>query len=53
MAASVQIYVPAETHKGWKMRAVYEGITLSELVRRAMATYMETLEGGDAGESGK
>ena len=53
MASTVQIYVPPETHKTWKMRAVYEDITLSELVRRAMRTYMETLEGGDAAKSCK
>ena len=44
MAGSVQIYVSPDIHKEWKFKALYEGITVSELVRRAMATYMETAE---------
>ena len=53
MAVSVQIYVHPETHKAWKMRAIQEGFTLSEMVRRVMAAHMAREGGKDAPKSGE
>ena len=38
------IRLPEELWKNWKIRAITEGITMSELLEKALARYLEPAE---------